>query len=392
MKKLMILGAGIYQVPLIRKAKEMGLTAVVASVRGPYPGFAFADKTHFIDTRDAAAICGAAEAEGVSGVVTTGTDVAVRSLGYVCDKMGFQGISFAAARTVTDKALMKRAFEGKVRTGRFRLVRSKEEACRAAAELGFPVMIKACDLSGSRGVTRAGTEAEVLKAAAEAERVSRIGYYIVEEFVRGTEIGIDAFVYDGELVFCEPHTKYNYHAGGVTIPGGHGFPCKLTEKQKRSVRREIEAVVRSTGMNFCAVNVDAILTEDGGLSVIEAGGRCGATCIPELIWLHTGIDYYEQIILNALGERPSFAVKWRKPCIAELLFTEREGVIRSIDFDKIEALRAECVQLKLDYGVGDRISAVRNGTDRIGHVVMETGNEAAAERVCRLVKEAIVIE
>ena len=37
MKKIMILGAGIYQVPLILKAKEMGLYTLVVSYPGPYP-------------------------------------------------------------------------------------------------------------------------------------------------------------------------------------------------------------------------------------------------------------------------------------------------------------------------------------------------------------------
>ena len=44
MKKIMILGAGIYQVPLILKAKEMGLYTLVVSYPGPYPGFALADE------------------------------------------------------------------------------------------------------------------------------------------------------------------------------------------------------------------------------------------------------------------------------------------------------------------------------------------------------------
>ena len=39
MKKLMIMGAGIYQVPLIKRAKEMGIYTIVVSIPGNYPGF-----------------------------------------------------------------------------------------------------------------------------------------------------------------------------------------------------------------------------------------------------------------------------------------------------------------------------------------------------------------
>ena len=51
-KKLMILGAGIYQVPLIKKAKEMGLETLVVSIKGNYPGIALEDSFYEIDTRD----------------------------------------------------------------------------------------------------------------------------------------------------------------------------------------------------------------------------------------------------------------------------------------------------------------------------------------------------
>ena len=82
MKKLMILGAGIYQVPLIRKAREMGLCTIVVSIPGNYPGFALADQVCHLDTRDREGILKAAREAGISGICTAGTDVAVAAVGY----------------------------------------------------------------------------------------------------------------------------------------------------------------------------------------------------------------------------------------------------------------------------------------------------------------------
>lgn len=62
-----------------------------------------------------------ARSERVAAVTTTGTDVAVSSIGYVCRKLGLCGISEQAARVLTDKALMKEAFvNGGVTTAEFR--------------------------------------------------------------------------------------------------------------------------------------------------------------------------------------------------------------------------------------------------------------------------------
>ena len=54
----MILGAGIYQVPLIRTARRMGLYTIVVSIPGDYPGFALADKIYELNTRDRSDSCG----------------------------------------------------------------------------------------------------------------------------------------------------------------------------------------------------------------------------------------------------------------------------------------------------------------------------------------------
>ena len=110
MRKLMILGAGTYQVPLIQKAKEMGLFTIVVSCPGPYPGFSFADKVYLVDTTDRERILSIAKFENIDGICTSGTDVAVRSLGFVCETLGLCGLSYSSSVLATDKSKMKQAF------------------------------------------------------------------------------------------------------------------------------------------------------------------------------------------------------------------------------------------------------------------------------------------
>ena len=49
MKKLMILGASYSQLPLINKAREMGIYTIAASTPGDWPGFDAADESAFVD-------------------------------------------------------------------------------------------------------------------------------------------------------------------------------------------------------------------------------------------------------------------------------------------------------------------------------------------------------
>ena len=154
MKKIMILGAGTYQVPLIQTARRMGLYTIVVSIPGDYQGFALANKIYELDTRDKDGILEAAREEQIDGICTSGTDVAVSTIGYVCEKMGLSGIPQEAAAILTDKALMKEAFlKGGVSASTGMRVYSLTEARSAAERIGYPVVVKRVDSSGSRGIT-----------------------------------------------------------------------------------------------------------------------------------------------------------------------------------------------------------------------------------------------
>ena len=115
MKKILILGAGVYQVPLIKTAKRLGLYTIVCSIPGNYPGFKEADKVVYENTVDYEAILKVAKEENISGIVTAGTDVAVITIGKVCDELGLRGLSAAAAEIASNKLKMKSRYEEYIR-------------------------------------------------------------------------------------------------------------------------------------------------------------------------------------------------------------------------------------------------------------------------------------
>lgn len=389
MKKIMILGAGIYQVPLIRTARRMGLYTIVVSIPGDYPGFAFADKIYELDTRDKEAILEAAREEQINGICTSGTDVAVSTIGYVCEKMHLSGIPYEAAEILTDKAKMKDAFQkGGVSAASGMRVRSSKEVKEAAEQLGYPVVVKRVDSSGSRGITVVENPEQIEEAYENARNGSARDYVLVENFLRGTEIGVDGFVQNHKLVFLAPHTKFVYRGAHTTVPVGHAFPYICSEALQKEISRQMQLAVTASGADQCSVNAD-VFVDGENVWIIEMGGRTGATCIPELISTYYGFDFYEQMIRSALGEETDFHPTKSCPCMAKLLLSPVSGTITRIDREQIENLRQEGLELVLDYPEGHEVSAMADGTDRIGHVIGKTDREfeldAQMERVYRCI-------
>ena len=107
----MILGAGIKQVPLIKTSRKLGIYSIVVSIPGNYPGFELADKVYYENTTDYDKILEIAKEEQIDGVVTAGTDVAVITIGKVCDELNLCGLSFESAQIAANKLLMKSKYE-----------------------------------------------------------------------------------------------------------------------------------------------------------------------------------------------------------------------------------------------------------------------------------------
>ena len=366
MKKLMIMGAGIYQVPLIKKAKEMGIYTIAVSIPGNYPGFALADKVIYENTVDYERILEVAKEEKIDGIVTAGTDVAVITIGKVCDELGLAGISFEAAKIASNKILMKRKYEEYgVRTARFREIGFDEDLKEKIQGLNFPMIVKAVDSSGSRGITRVNAEAEFEAAVEAVKSVTRTDHFIVEEFIEGKEFGAQAFVQNGKLKFALPHGDYVFQ-GDTGVPIGHFAPYELSEEIINDAEEQLEKAIQAMGLNNCAINADFILKDDKTY-VLELGGRSGATCLAELVSIYYGYDYYEKLIRAALGEDVEFPQQQATPNASMLLRSDKDGVIQSITNHNVED--PDICEIQFDYNVGDAVKKFHVGPHRIGHVI-----------------------
>lgn len=367
MKKLMVMGAGIYQVPLIKTARKMGIYTIAVSIPGNYPGFGFADEVLHINTVDQEAVLKAAQERHIDGICTAGTDVAVTTIGRVNDAMGLSGISYEAAKIATDKVLMKEAYEANgVRTAKYRKVYFNEDVNEKIRGLRYPLIVKIVDSSGSRGITRVESPDKLQAAIINAQSFTRKDYFIVEEFIVGREFGAQAFVMDGKVQFVLPHGDYIF-LGSTGVPAGHFAPYSLSEEGSRDCIETAERAIRAMKLDNCAVNCDFIM-RDGKTYVLEIGGRSGATCLAELVSIYYGYDYYRKIIEVALGQKPDFPTDKAIPNASKLLMSDRDGVICSLA-NRNPKNDPNIVEVKFDYTVGDYVKKFHVGPNRIGHII-----------------------
>lgn len=383
MKKILILGAGIYQVPLIQKAKSLGYFVIVVSIPGNYPGFQYADKVYYEDTKNYKAILKIALYEKIDAILTTGTDVAMISVGKVSDELNLSGISYDAAIKCTNKYLMKKSFAAShVRTPKFRVV-DIEDLHSLLNSFQYPLMIKVVDSSGSRGILKLSEKPGSLDFINMIKKSTKKEYVVVEEFVEGYEIGCEGFVINNEVKMILPHKKKVYHAL-ADVPIGHILPFECSSDLYQDICYQMKQGIKSLGLNNCAVNADIII-HDNRAYIIELTGRCGATGIPEIVSSYYGIDYFEYMIKAAMGMTNDLVFNTpdsNKSIVSELIFSENEGVLSNFSLDKVK--KYENVFVTMDYTIGDKVNKFQTGPDRIGMIIVSS---KSLEESCQLIKK-----
>ena len=367
-KKILINGAGRGCLNLIKTANHMGLYTIVTGMAGPC--IPLANKVYRnVHPGHPDEVLKVAELEGVNGVVTTCNDMGLESIGYCCEKLNLQGLSWKSAKTSSNKLLMKDLLISKgVRTARFLKIHNNEELKTAYKELQSPVIIKATDLQGSRGICIVKDSKQLENAFKEVMSLTKKDYCIIEEFIEGVEFGAQAFVYKGEVLFVLPHGDETIMCK-TAVPVGHYMPYKMNDELAKDVELQAREAIKAIGLDNCAVNIDFI-ERDNKAYIIELTGRGGANGLTDITGMHFGINYYEMIIEMALGNDPRklFTQKAIKPYAAksEMIKSTVNGIVKNISIPTISD-----GEINIFVNKGDEIRYFTNCNDAIGEIFVK---------------------
>jgi biotin carboxylase len=393
-KRLLVLGAGPAQLGLLEAAHVRGLH-VIAVDRDPLaPGFRFADRRAIVSVEDEPAIDRLAAAERVDGIVAPGIDFPVAIAARVAARLSLEHpLDPPTAQAATSKLRQRERFAGAgVPHVRFRVCASLAEATAAAAELGYPCVVKAPDLQGQKGLALVPDEAALADAFDEARGLARASVVLVEELVAGPEVTVSAFSIGGEF---HPLTVTDRIVGdppafGVAL--AHVWPSSLEPET-------LAAVVGAAGDAANAVGVHdgptytQVLVAPSGPRVGELAARVGGGHDAELCEAALGVDLNGLAIAAALGERvyPGAVVPDVQVGGACVRFLVPEpGVLEAVEGIE-DAERSSGVLWVRSYREpGHEFGSFRRGGDRAGAVlaVGDSRNEAVerAERAAGRVR------
>lgn len=372
-KKLLVLAAGILQVPVIKKAKEMGVYVVAADGDENAVGLKLADKPIVVNITSEEDMLRVAREEQVDGVIHPCSEVSMNVMGRINDELGLSGISRETAIRATNKHLMREAFEkaGAPSPKSF-CFDSAENAWKCfSEELPGNGILKPSRNSGSRGIAKIQkslSKVQFEELFENSKNESRDKSVMLEQFVEGPEFSIEIIVWNGEVHVLTVTDKKTTEAPHF-VELGHSQPSCRTAEEVETLKAAAVAGVKALGVNNCACHAEAKLM-DGKAYLMEIGARLGGDFIStELTHLSTGIDMVAAAINCALGIEPCLEPTEEKHGVCIRYFCPKPGKLVSIS--NTEVLDDPRVYLwEIYHKEGDMIPEVTSSLCRSGHVIV----------------------
>ena len=373
MKKLLVLAAGILQVPVIKKAKEMGIFVVAADGDPKAVGLAMADKPIVVNITSEEDMLRVAREEQADGVIHPCSEVSMNVMGRINEELGLSGITKEQAIRATNKHLMREAFEAYgAPSPKSILTESAEDAWEHLQnDFSTDGILKPSRNSGSRGiakVTRDMPKEEFKKAYYIALEESRDKSVLIEQFIEGPEFSIEIIVWNGQVNVLTVTDKKTTEAPHF-VELGHNQPSCHSAEEVEALKAAAVAGVKALGVNNCACHAEAKLM-DGKAYLMEIGARLGGDFIStELTHLSTGVDMVAAAINCALGIEPCLEPTEPKHGVCIRYFCPKPGKLVSIS--NTEVLNDPRVYMwEIYYKEGDMIPEVTSSLCRSGHVIV----------------------
>lgn len=393
MKRLMIVGASVLQLPAILKAKEMGLYVGVADYNPQAVGIQYADEFFNASTMDEDAVLSAAIKFKPDGIMTLATDMPMRCVAKVSEKLGLYSISYDTAIKATDKFEMIKAFKSHdVASPWFYTVDSLEELKAHESQLLYPCIMKPTDNAGSHGVVLAHGFEDLLLSYDYSRASARHGRVIIEEYLKGDEVSVEVMVVEGKFNVLQITDKLTTGAPHF-VEMGHSQPSRHPVETQQAIKELAIQACKAVGIDQGPAHVEMMVTKRGPV-MIELGARMGGDNITTaLVPLSTGIDMVKSTIDVALGNLPD--IESRLHCGSAIRYiAASEGVIKSItgieEAKQIPGIR-DVIMTKF---VGEMSTSIHCSNDRIGSVISQAETAEKAVRACEeaLAKIKIIVE
>lgn len=294
-KSILIIGAGVEQVPLIKAAIKMGLFVIGVDKNSGALGFKFCDHKEIIDIVDRQKCMLLAQHYHIDGIITS-TEKGLETTAYIADKLNLIGNKYTLVKKIKNKFYQYEVFRNididvpktyKIYTN------------TPIPKISFPVIIKPPDAAAARGVFLIKSVSEFKKKFNESFKFTTKNYLLLQEYIKGKEVGAEIVVQNSQVKGIYLTNKISSSPPSFVVLG-HLMPALLKKVFKEKIYNVIYQVIKLLEIKNSMINFDFKINKEN-VYLLEIGLRLGGNWLPYLVQLAGGGNNYQNAIKISLG-------------------------------------------------------------------------------------------
>ena len=390
MKRLLILNGSLSELTLIDKAKELGYYVITSGNNPKLIGHSHADEYIEADYSNKEAILKIVKEHNIDRIVSCANDFGVITAAYVAEQMGWPGHdTYENANILHQKDLFKEFIQRLGLRAPYSVpFDSKEDAIEYIKTAEYPIIVKATDLTGGKGILKAENIEEAEFAIENAFNRSRAKHIVIEPYIVGDQQTIHTFIKDKKVVSSVSNDCFS--PINPYLIQAELFPARGIDDIQSELYDSIEKICNELNL------VDGMLTlqyivKDGKPYIIELMRRALGNQYLTVANVMNGFPWDEALIRAETGM--DLSVLKSEPPKAKFaghhgIMARRNGVLKSYTIpDDIKSHIFQTIEMLQP---GERLEDYMN--ERVAYIYYKYDNYDEALEAVRHFNDNIKIE
>lgn len=387
MKKLLIICGGKFQIPIVKKAKEMGYFVINSNLYENSPAFKYADSHYVIDVLNWQKNLEVAKKEHVDGVISEQSEISVRTVAKVSEALNLKSISTELSKLYTNKYLMREfCRQNNFFYPKYLKTTDKKKACDFVKRINKKTIMKPLDAMSSRGIYIINTVDDVISNFENCcKNSSDKKSVIIEEYIDGPEFTVDGITINGKH-YCLAISEKQHFKHNPSIANRLFFSYSNEKYNYDELRKVCNSIIESSQLKFGLTHSEFKFYNNKFYLIEMAARGGGGNIATDIVPFISGIDNYKYYISSAANDLINFdemdflnTIKCSKNKIAVLGFLDFDSKglpikeIVGLDFvKKIEGLH----KLQINFEIGDIIKHAEDDSSRsVSYILFSDSKE-----------------
>lgn len=323
----------------------------------------------FLDYKKIEKIC---KKNNVRYLFAFSTDAPLNLIAFLNKKLNLSGYKEDCIKLVNDKIKLRNFFSKKMNLSKpsfFYSKNLKDLSLKKIYRLNCPFVCKPSMGSGSRGVFMFENKNQLSRLFKINQSFYRNKMILIEKFINGTEYAVEGWIYKKKFIYgClskKNRTKPPYLLDTSLIINFEN------QKIKKKIENFFKIFIKKSKINNVPIHFEFLLSNQNiipiDIAVRGAGFDVYSGILSKIMEQSTN-DIQIKLIMN---KHIHFNKPNKKIFFLSFFYSKKNGYFKGIkNYSKLLSLKS-FLEIKFYKKINSKILSLKNGSDRIGHFLLE---------------------